>query len=224
MAWWRFRPLARACASIRAQSASGSRTERTVVGRLPPFRGRPRRTRTASAANCGISQRAASDGPPGSPAPANARRRTGPNREKSTGPSRGSVVLITRALVRRRPASADDPDDILEDFRVDDIEQPAPIRLADEDEPLRMERIRVVGTELVVECRARLFERDACFLRLAVALRASHVNRTKNCTTFKPAGADESQRANWEPQRRRGGASGATSWSTRIATRALPDP
>jgi hypothetical protein len=53
--------------------------------------------------------------------------------------------------VRRRAPGADDPDGVLEDFRVDDIEQPAPIRLADEDEPLRMDCIRIVGTEVVVE-------------------------------------------------------------------------
>jgi hypothetical protein len=73
-------------------------------------------------ANCGISQRAASDGPPGSPAPENTRRRAGPNRVKSTGPSRGSIALVARALVCRRPPGADDPDDVFEDFRVDDIE------------------------------------------------------------------------------------------------------
>ena len=130
-------------------------------------------------ANCGISQRAASDGPPGSPAPANARRRTEPNREKSTGLSRGSVALVARALVRRRSPGADDPDDVLEDFRVNDIEQPASMRLADEDEPLRMERIRVVGAEFVVERRDRLLERDTVLPqvggRLAGVPREPHV-------------------------------------------------
>jgi hypothetical protein len=49
---------------------------------------------------------------------------------------------------------------------MDDIEQPAPIRMADEHEPFRMKRIRVVGAELVVERRGRFLERNGVLLQV----------------------------------------------------------
>jgi len=132
IAWCRLRCLDRAARSSSFQSASGNRTERTTVVRFLPFPGCPRRSSTAPEPSCGISHRARRDGPPGSCAPANAFRRIGPNRPKSIGPSRGSVVLVARFLMLGSLSCADDPDGILLHLGMHDVEQPLPLRVADQ--------------------------------------------------------------------------------------------
>ena len=123
MAWCRFKRFDRAARSSSFHSASGSRTDLTVDVRRVPLTGRPRRISTASVASCGISQSANREGPPGSPAPANAFRRTGRNRAKSTGKSRGSVVLVVRFFMAGGPTRADDAHDIPPNLGVHDVEE-----------------------------------------------------------------------------------------------------
>lgn len=114
---------------------------------------------TASSASSGISQSASSDGPPRSPAPANAFRRTGPKRAKSTSLSSGLVVFVVRFFTFGCLSCADDANRRLAHFRVDDIENASALREADENEASVVESVRIVSTERVGKRRLRLVER-----------------------------------------------------------------
>src|SRR5688572_6506738 len=145
---------------MRCQTSTGNRIERTTVRRLLPLPGFPRRSMTTSAGISGISQSAASEGPPRSPAPEKALRRTGPKRPKSISRSSGSVVFVVCFFTASRLSRADDANCVVFDFRVHDIEQSLSGRIADEDEALAMKLIRVVRPQRVGERRGRLVERD----------------------------------------------------------------
>src|SRR5580692_6514525 len=140
---------------------SGNRTDRTVVFRFRPFPGCPRRSRTASGGTSGISKRARSEGPPRSPAPANAFRRTGPKRSKSIASSSRSVVLVVRLFMLRGLSRADDADGVRVHLGVHDVKQSSLLGVADEDEARGVERVRIVRAQRVVEGALGVVERDA---------------------------------------------------------------
>src|SRR5438046_818264 len=103
---------------------AGRRIERTTVLLPLPLPGCPRRRSTASGGSSGISHRASREGPPRSPAPANAFRRTGPKREKSTSPSSGSVVFVVCFFMLGGLSRADDADEVGVHLGVHHVEEP----------------------------------------------------------------------------------------------------
>src|SRR5262249_22076301 len=78
-------------------------------------------------------------------------RRTGPKREKSTGPSSGSIVFVARLLMFGGLSCADDADRFGCHLGVHHVEQSPKSGVPDQDEAVLVQAVRVVGAELVVK-------------------------------------------------------------------------
>ena len=160
MAWCRFRCFAFAFSSTWLQTAAGNRMERTTVFRLFPLPGWPRRRRMAPGLSSGISQSASREGPPRSPAPANAFRRTGRKRSKSTSPASGSVVFVVCFFMLRSLSRADDANAFGGHLGMHNVQKAVLPRVPDEDETRVVQGVGVVRAQFVFEGSRRLLERD----------------------------------------------------------------